>query len=461
MLDQIYDDLVSGKNGEAISNDIAQTVLRELETAADNFIKNYSGSNLSQDLSDYLNEYLYKSDSEKLANISNDYLSKADSLNGYIDSNDLKLLKEYVKEFFTKVIETGITINFGGINIKTPSAITTALVKFTNGEDLKNAMQEVINNLNTGSRFDKAVADQQNAINQDFLAIPGSSYQVDPNAINYSEIQGYYDGTQYSTKGKNNNLGKIQDQARTTLEGEALKSQIKAQIVKMLEASGVPFDKIANVFDNVYADTVNQTLSEITIRKTNNKWLNKNKTYASNQDVKTIVDNFIAKFNANITKTVDDMNASAQDFDLTNVDYSVIGEMVDKTPIVDEATGKDLSELYSTGEVISAKNKGADYYESIADSMIEKLKAQFFAMANAFCKANGVTFDNEFFNTAFDNAKALGLSVAVSGKDAKGFWIFKKPSVSTLDVKTLVDTFTENFTSAYTSWVENEKLKSK
>ena len=124
--------------------------------------------------------------------------------------------------------------------------------------------------------------------------------------------------------------------------------------------------------------------------------------------VKDLVDTFLTKFNTNIQGAIEELNASDQDFDTIDLDMSDVGKDENGNPITvpTEDGDVDASTLYQSGRVITVKGKGADYYMTIADQMIEKLRAQMLAKAQAMCTANGVEFDATVFNGMFNNAKA-------------------------------------------------------
>ena len=136
------------------------------------------------------------------------------------------------------------------------------------------------------------------------------------------------------------------------------------------------------------------------------------------------------------------------------------------------------------------------------------MKSQILTKAQNMCKANGVEFDNSVFETMFNNAKNKAVSAAVTGQGKHGVrseagtlagdvsgtfgllgsagatwailmgglsaigpvgWIGiaclavgaaclaifgrKNPSSSTLNTKTLIDTFTQSFVDDFSQWV--------
>ena len=88
--------------------------------------------------------------------------------------------------------------------------------------------------------------------------------------------------------------------------------------------------------------------------------------------------------------------------------------------IKDETTGEDLSTLYATGKTITTRKHGADYYVSIAEKMVDRMKSQMLTKARAMCSANGVEFDETVFKTMFNNAKSIAVNAAVTGMDSDG-----------------------------------------
>ena len=228
-------------------------------------------------------------------------------------------------------------------------------------------------------------------------------------------------------------------------------------------------------------------------------------------NVKTMIDNFVTTFNKNITKAVDEMNKSSKDMDTIDIDYSQAGKDENGNAIKDETTGEDLSTLYATGKTITTRKHGADYYVSIAEKMVDRMKSQMLKKARAMCSANGVEFDEKAFQSMFDNAKLIAVNAAVTGMDSDGKsfggvagtvgkstgivggsalaagaavsavpvagWVAGGAIVvgsilssvigsghhseSTLNTRTLLDTFAENFKQNYSNWVETEANKAK
>lgn len=495
VLDEIYVSLTTTQTNQIKpNNDVmveveklpeatAKRIAKELEAEADAFIKTYKGDNLAEDLKAHLEEYMNKSDAEKLAAAAEAFSEGANSFGAMIDNGaDLSGLKEYAKEFLLEALNNGVTVKLGGTTIKTEAAITTALKKFTDGDELKEAIEEVIANLNTVPLKESIIAEEAEKAEEEaekaFSQLKGSAYQIDASLIDYSEIEGYFDNSQIHERGKgwSGSKDKAFAKGEELLNNESLKSQLKAQIENMLSEKGISFDKIANVFENVYNQSISDTLNAegIITGRGARGWSSKGHAYIN---IKDCVDAFITTFNTNIAKAVDEMNASDKDFDTIDLDYTQAGKDENGNPLIDEATGADISTLYASGEILTNRNCGPDYYNDLAETMIDNMQSQILKKAKAMCDANGVEFDLAVFNTMFNNAKSVAVNAAVTGADDLknniGFEDTQPKrqtlsimetiiyATSSLDTKTLLDTFNEQFKTNYTNWVNSKKDEEK
>ena len=531
VLDEIYTDLTAPtvdsreESGESMPADTAKRIAKELEAEADKFIKGYNGENLQTDLKAHLEEYMNKSDAEKLKDAADAFNTGANSFGAMIDNGaDLKQLKEYAKEFLLAALDKGVTVKLGGTTIKTEAAITTALKKFSDGDELKAAMEEVIAGLNTETLKNTLIKEEeikaQEAADKAFTDIKGDAYKVDASLIDYSSIDGYFNNGEIYERGKGwgGSRDKAYAKGQEVLNNSNLKSQMKAQIESMLEAKGIPFEKIETVFENIYNQSVADTLNaEGMITGRGARGLSKKgKAYIN---IKNMVDSFVNTFNTNIAKAIDEMNASDKDMDTIDLDYTQAGKDENGNPITQD--GVDISTLYASGKTLTTKKKGEDYYVSLAEKMIDNMKSQLLKKAKAMCDANGVTFDNKVFDTMFNNAKSIAINKGVTGVNAEGASVsfggiaagtgagvaggvahaaitvaaakagglagsFGGPagiaigagigaivggiaslfgsgnhSSCTLDTKTLLDTLTNEFKTNYTAWVEAEAAEAK
>ena len=457
VLDEIYTDLTAPtvdsreESGESMPADTAKRIAKELEAEADKFIKAYKGDNLQTDLKAHLEEYMNKSDAEKLKDAADAFNTGANSFGAMIDNGaDLKQLKEYAKEFLLAALDKGVTVKLGGTTIKTEAAITTALKKFSDGDELKAAMEEVIAGLNTETLKNTLIKEEeikaQEAADKAFTDIKGDAYKVDPSLIDYSSIDGYFNNGEIYERGKGwgGSRDKAYAKGQEVLNNSNLKSQMKAQIESMLEAKGIPFEKIETVFENIYNQSVADTLNAegmITGRGARG-FSSKGHAYLNTKDC---VDAFINTFNTNIAKAIDEMNGSNKDMDLWDIDYTQA--VTDENGNIDQ---KMLDAIQDGDTVTRIGRKEED-----AEKMIDRLQSTMLMKAKAMCDANGVEFDLTVFNTMFNNAKSSAVAGSIETKKA----LFL--SITTINPQNLIKTFTTNFKDSYTVWVNAEAAEAK
>ena len=457
VLDEIYTDLTAPtvdsreESGESMPADTAKRIAKELEAEADKFIKGYNGDNLQTDLKAHLEEYMNKSDAEKLKDAADAFNTGANSFGAMIDNGaDLKQLKEYAKEFLLAALDKGVTVKLGGTTIKTEAAITTALKKFSDGDELKAAMEEVIAGLNTETLKNTLIKEEeikaQEAADKAFTDIKGDAYKVDASLIDYSSIDGYFNNGEIYERGKGwgGSRDKAYAKGQEVLNNSNLKSQMKAQIESMLEAKGIPFEKIETVFENIYNQSVADTLNAegmITGRGARG-FSSKGHAYLNTKDC---VDAFINTFNTNIAKAIDEMNGSNKDMDLWDIDYTQA--VTDENGNIDQ---KMLDAIQDGDTVTRIGRKEED-----AEKMIDRLQSTMLMKAKAMCDANGVEFDLTVFNTMFNNAKSSAVAGSIETKKA----LFL--SITTINPQNLIKTFTTNFKDSYTVWVNAEAAEAK
>ena len=516
---QVLDDLINGlngtnvdtknTNGSAISETAQKKIGQSLETEANKYIK-ANPKCTPEELKAHLEAYMNETDADKMKDAASAFNANSSTFGTYIDSDELTQLKEYAKDFLTEAINKGVTVKLGSKNIATTAAITSALKGYTDGNTLINDMKTAIENLSTISRKDSLIAadktEQETASQKNFTSITGDSYKINASLIDYSEIDGYVENKEQKTKGKHSQAylkDKLIERNEATFTN--LKKQFKEQITKMLQEKGVSFDKIETIFENVF----NTTKTEVCDASIDTRNKTAFRSGYAKFNTKDLVDKFINTFNTNITKAIDDMNASDKDLDTIDLDFTQTGKDENGEIIKDEATGKNVSQLYAEGSTITTTNRGADYYMTLANEMIERMKFQMLTKAKAMCTANGVEFDESAFTKIFNNAKATAKNAGVSGKDYKSKtglstigatygagatgisaamlaggtisgpigWaalgvsavgttlasIFGSGhhSSSSLNARTLLDTFATEFKTNYSNWVEEEAKKAK
>ena len=471
VLDDIVNNLQVAENSksegtETISDTAIVKIGQALETEANKYIKTNTKCTESE-LKAHLEAFLNQTNAEKMKNAADTFKTNAGSFGTYIDTDELTQLKEYAKDFLTEAVNNGVTVKLGSRNIATTNAITTALKSYTDGAALKADMETAISELSTVSKKDtiitQAKTEETEATEKKLANIKGSEYQINADSIDYSKIdERYFNGGQIYQRGKgwSGSKDKAYDEGYNILTSDNMKSQYKAQIESMLKEKGISFDKIETVFENVYNQAAQDVLNAdgmITGRGARGL-SSKGKAYIN---VKTMIDNFTTTFNTSIAKAIDEMNTSNKDMDTIDIDYSLAGKDENGNAIKDETTGADLSTLYATGKTITTKSNGADYYKSIAEKMIDRMKSQMLTKAKAMCSANGVEFDESAFQSMFNNAEKISVNTAITGQSILLPFNNSLYTESSLNTKTLLDTFAENFKQNYSTWVETEANKAK
>ena len=466
---QVLDDIVNNlqvggttkaEGTEAISGTALIKIGKSLETEANKYIKANPKCTESE-LKAHLEAFLNQTDADKMKSAADTFKANAGAFGTYIDGDELVQLKEYAKNFLTEAVNNGVTVKLGTRNIATTNAITTALKSYTDGATLKADMETAIANLSTVSKKDtivtQAKTEEAEAAEKKFTNIKGSAYQINAGLIDYSKIDSrYFDGGEIYQRGKgwSGSKDKAYNEGYNILTSDNMKSQIKSQIETMLKKQGISFDKIENVFENVYNQTAQEVLnSDGMITGRGARGLSsKGKAKI---DVKTMIDTFVTTFNTNITKAVDEMNKSSKDFDTIDIDYSQAGKDENGNAINVFGSDKSVEELYASNTNVAKTGIFVfwyvNLYEKQGEQIINNMQKQILNKAKAMCEANGVEFKNEVFDSMFNNSKEIALNAGIT----------RDGITANLNVKTLLDTFAENFKQNYSNWVEAEANKAK
>ena len=421
---QVLDDLINGINTTSVDtkgtseNAISETAQKKigqaLETEANKYIK-ANPKCTQEELKAHLEAFLNQTDADKMKSAAETFKANAGAFGTYIDGDELAQLKEYAKNFLTETVNNGVTVKLGSRNIATTNAITTALKSYTDAATLKADMETAIASLSTVSKKDTIIQE-----NMTIDELSGSNYKIDSSKIDFNVIEGYTDvqgnGTIHERgKGKSGSFEKAKDKARELLNQDALKNQYIQQITTMLESKGMKFDDIKTEFDNIWSQSIENTLNtdEIVTGRGARGLSKKGHAYIN---IKNMVDKFDELFQANIKVT---MNAKVQanktgEMYLGDLDLSAINVEDEK------GTLTNARDLYFSGKTVTTKKHGADYYVKLAEQMIDQLKTQMITKAKAMCAKKGVTFDEGTFNKFFNNAKKLAVNSAVWGMTSSG-----------------------------------------
>ena len=435
---------------DAAASVYVQNLAPVLEKEANAFIAAYTGDNLEADLRTHLIEFLNTSDREKISDEIADWEAKTSAFGEYIDStNELNLLKDYAKELLNAAIEQGLTVTLGGYSYTNAASLERKIDSYTVGAELKEAVDKYLDSLNTESVQEtaqtKAAAEAEAAEEAAFKAVKGEEYAVDAATINYSDIEGYYDDSKITVKGKDGHDERIQDEVRRRIEESNLKEQMKAQIKTMLAEHGISFDKVETMFEKVYKQTLDELIDGLTSYKSKHKVLNKKKEYTSNDGMQTIVQNFITNFNTNIAAAINEMNASNTDMDIQDIDYAQAVE--------DAGVDRNVVEAFENNEDYSTRTGLKSEMDTrAAEALLDSLTTQLRRKAESLCNANGVEFDEQIFNTMITNSKGTVISDNIQVSQV-GFF-----KVNKFNPRAMMTAFVEAFKTDYTAWVEKQKI---
>ncbi len=466
VLDEMLEELKSQATskstatGEPEMNDTAageyvKTLGALLEKEANAFIAEYTGSNLEAALKSHLREFLNTTDKGKITNEISNWERNSSSFGEYIDANELKQLKEEAKELLKAALEQGLTITLDGYQYTNAAALEQKINSYTDGSQLKAAVDKFIEELSTDSVSEaakaKAITAAEAAEQKAFAALKGEDLAINASIIDYSDIPGYYDNTQLHERGKgwSGSLEKMQETVSNLLNNESLKTQLMNQIKSNLESKGISFDMIEVIFNNVYKQSVTDTLSTeglITGRGARGM-SKKGHAYCNTADA---VNTFINIFNTNMTTAINEMNASSTDMDVQDIDYTQAAEDAKVRDEVKDAL--DKNDNYTIGSWCNLN----EYLVEVAESLIDALKSQMLRKAVSMCNANNIEFDQAVFDAMFTNARGLTVSKNVTTEIEHEFFGIKYYK-STFNPNTLMTSFVNDFRTEYSAWVESQK----
>ena len=351
-------------NGKLIPSSIITRFVSELNLEATRFMQNYTGNDFAHDLRSHLDTFLNTSEFDTVSNFIENFKTNTENVD---DNTDFKTFKEETKILLKEFVNNGIKIKLNGLNILTETIINTAVERFTKLEDLKNAINEIISNLNTNPRKEVYIEEETEKLaiqkEKDFIALKGSNYKIDLSKINYDVIGGYSENNNIYKRGKgwSGSKDKAWQVGSDMLNEASFKNQIKSQIDTMLKDRNLEFSKIETVFENVYSKSIYDTLSSdgmITGRGARG-FSSKGKAYIS---IKDMVDTFLSKFNINIENAINSLNVSNKDVDIVDIDYEILNQTNDEHCLC----------VYKTGKIRTKEGSGSDYYLDEAKNILQR-----------------------------------------------------------------------------------------
>ena len=444
-LDNLYEQLLNQLSAQYpdLAAEIANDICKSVEASVRKFVNNYTGISLETDLEFYLYTLLTETETSKMADAIKAYEAVFESLGGYKDNNDLALLKKAAKEFILTAYSNGIILTLNGRNLTTSASIDTALKRFTDADALNEAMKNLISSLSNESLQDSIinpkVGAKTAAEEKAFKTLKGESVHVESGIL--KSVPGYYNNETVTVKKQGKDGAK--DDAVKLLE-DYLKEQFRAQVKADLVANGVSEDKLDQVFENVFTQSAWEAADACVSGKHSTAFRHSSSSF----NTKDLVDKFIEIFNTNIANAINEMNASNTDMDLLDIDWSQ--SVTDENGDVDSA----LEAALESGTTIRTNNVQPNSDTITAEKMIDRMRTTMMAKAQAMCKANGVTFNNDIFKTLFDKAKEYSIAQNVNG--GINNW---GAAYSTINPQKLLKDFSTYFKESYTAWVNGEKNK--
>ena len=278
-------------------------------------------------------------------------------------------------------------------------------------------------------KSDTGITRSEGKINSDLIS-------VNYGTIDLTKVEGYDDGGQIYERGKgwSGSKAKAMEKGVELLNAPGLKNQIKAQIEKELKAQGLEFKNFEYIFINTYNQSVQDTLnSDGMITGRGARGLKKEgKAYIDKQ---ACVQKFVEVLNENMKKAIREMNATDRDMDL-DIDLSAL---------------KEYEDSYFYGKDIKGENP--EDVKGKASEIIDSLKPELKAKAELMCETFGIEFDEDEFNSIFNNStlNALQMEHNFSGT------VFERKIEFSFNAQTLVNSFCEQFKEKYTDYVLNHK----
>ena len=383
---KVLDNIIEGLTG-ILDDEKIQTLGEILEEETDNFIAEYSGMNLEDDLRTHLEEYM-KSDYEKLESSISEYQSFLDSLGTYIDAGEFEKLKEEAKNLMQKALASGITLESGSAKITDLTSMEMFLANLADAQELKSAMDTLLQGISKETLLEKissgkigSVVDEEAPAEEGNTAKDTTSYDVyQVNADKITIPRASYTSSRAPRVRLSRNIEiKLRnDNIKQILLDESIRNQFKLQLVEQMANNGVSFADFEAAFNNIYNDSVNEFISRLDEnlnRRSVSFSLVKYTAYSNNIDI----DKFVEIFNKIMAETIANMNKSKTDFDIENIDFTALNTDGD---------------FYKASGLAECLNNNFSVFNSIKPSVE--------AEAQRMCEANNLTFNEDVFNEIFE-----------------------------------------------------------
>ena len=369
---KVLDNIIEGLTG-ILDDEKIQTLGEILEEETDNFIAEYSGMNLEDDLRTHLEEYM-KSDYDKLESSIKEYQIYSNLLGTYYaNTASFEKLKEIAKNLMQKALTSGITLESGSVKITHSDQIGLFLANFANALELKSAIDTMLQAISKETLLEKISSGEISSGVEEAPAEEGNTAEdtTDVYQVNADQITSPFSGK------KNLSRSEIKEM----LLEDSVRNQFKLQIVEQMANNGVSFADFEAAFNNIYNTSVNDFVESLTTDTIlPPKYIGTKAIPAVSQN-KIDIREFTQLFNDNMAETIASMNQSATDFDIENV---------------------DISALNTNGDFYLASTSAERLNNDFSSKVINRIKPSVEAEAQRMCEANNVTFDEDVFNEIFE-----------------------------------------------------------
>ena len=457
---QNYSQLIETVFNSIVTNDMSEGlrnfIFRRLDSVGEAYrMANSANPNFDTDFVQYLRNWINSSDAGLMNDAVNTYNTAIGAFGDHIDSREFAQLKELAKQLLAAAVNNHIAVKLDGITI-TAGNINSVISRFSNGDDLKAAISELISSFSTKTMLEKLVEEYEASLTTDPEDPEDPDVPDDPDEPEDPEVDEH---TRYleACSACNVDLSLIDMSQLATLSGldrasiqnflnqNALKSQLRAQIMDIISQKSLSDDninKIMRVFDNVYTDCINSdSISGLTTVDASEMSISDVLTGSIIIGIRDIVaeitsnvlTSFIQMLNDSMIEALNDMNASEQDLDIQDIDYSNIGN-----------GNSTVQTAYELGSNLTA---GSDMGTKLK-RMINNLKNQFSTKARRMCSENNVSYNSSAFNRIFNNSRNLAI---ITSQTLAALSHSYNP-------RNAVIAFTTEFKSAYTSWITTQEM---
>lgn len=365
-----------------------------------------------------------------------------DTVGNVISDNDAQLLRGAISNILEQALSNGIVLNLNGTKITTEKAAENFLntCNFYDKSKYDKLIQNIKDQLSPDELIDKLIKEflvdeeikkeeifeelkaddfKLTQYNTDLADIYGNEYYS--NAFRYTEVTW---GITKSKEAANSNAQTgIRNMAMDDLN--KLKPSVIENAKKMLLDKGFTEDqlpKVLSMLDNVFVESAEEACKEVIEIKEAAFLVNAYCHY----NLKDLVDKFFEIYNSKIGAAISEINLSRVDIDKQGFDYSNAGQgcsevKTNTAAMFGGSTTYNVQDMIDTGKTATySTNKGIDdpivqNWIEQASKMLENMKNQYKTSAQTMCRANGIEFDEQVFETLFKAAAGASIEGCFNG----------------------------------------------